>query len=129
METNIRQRGTIGGSAKKIGRRIKVLEEIYGIEHGNNQYGRIENNSRSSISQKELAEKLGISEWTLRNYKKLLDMIPELEDLVDTGIVSTATAVAIVREDQRGSDGLSLKPEERLDDSSRTAKNSSGKMD
>jgi hypothetical protein len=32
-------------------------------------------------------------------------MIPELEDLVDTGIVSTTTAVAIVREDQRGSGG------------------------
>jgi ParB family chromosome partitioning protein len=106
IETNIRQRGDIGGSAKKVGRRIVELERIYEIEHGNNQYGRIENNSRSSISQKELAEKLGMSEWTLRNYKKLLDMIPELEDLVDTGIVSTTTALAIVKE---------LSPEDQKD--------------
>ena len=47
----------------------------------------------------------------------LVDMIPELEDLVDTGIVTTITALAIVREDQRGSDGLSFKTAERPDDS------------
>lgn len=31
LETNIRQRGEIGGSAKKVGKRIKELERLYGI--------------------------------------------------------------------------------------------------
>ena len=88
-----------------MGRRIEELERIYGIEHGNNQHKRSGNNFQSSLSQEELAEKLGMTVRTMNNYKQLLDMIPELEDLVDTGIVSTTTALAIVREDQRGSGG------------------------
>ena len=105
IETNIRQRGTVGGSAKKVGNRIKTLEKIYGIKMGNptgnNQYSRKEelaNNCLIPRTQEDLAEKLGISVSTLKNYKALLDMIPELEDLVDTGIVSTTTALAIMRE-------------------------------
>ena len=31
---------------------------------------------------------IGISVDTLNNYKKLTELIPELEDLVDTGIVT-----------------------------------------
>ena len=34
LETNIRQRGEIGGSTVKLGRRIKELERIYGIKQG-----------------------------------------------------------------------------------------------
>lgn len=103
IETNIRQRGTVGGSAKKVGRRIVELERIYGIKHGakefqGNQHKEVNCENHNSPTQKELAEMMGISQWTLNNYKKLLDMIPELEDLVDTGIVSTATALAIMRE-------------------------------
>lgn len=33
---------------------------------------------------------------TLQNYKKLTKMIPELEELIDTGIVTKATALAII---------------------------------
>ena len=98
IETNIRQRGTVGGSAKKVSRRIVELERIYGIKNGNNQYKRVPNNFQPSLSQEELAEKLGMTVRTMQNYKALLKMIPELEDLVDTGIVSTTTAVAIARE-------------------------------
>lgn len=102
IETNIRQRGTVGGSAKKVGRRIVELERIYGIQHGGNHGNQhkvaSQNNFQSSLSQEELAEKLGMTVRTMQNYKALLKMIPELEDLVDTGIVSTTTALAIARE-------------------------------
>lgn len=37
---------------------------------------------------------LGITRQTIQNYKKLAEMIPELEDLVDTGIVTTHTVLA-----------------------------------
>lgn len=95
IEINIRQRGDIGGSAKKTGKRIKELERIYGIEHGNNQ--RTSNNYKSSKSQEQLAADLGISIPTLQNYKQLADMIPELDELVSTGIVTKTTALAMMK--------------------------------
>lgn len=41
---------------------------------------------------------IGISVDTLNNYKKLTEMIPELEELVDTGITTPTTALAIMRD-------------------------------
>lgn len=102
IETNIRQRGNVGGSSKKVGLRIKELERIYGIEHGGNrgnQYVEANpNNSDLAKSQSDIAKMMGISVDTLRNYKMMSDMIPELSDLVDTGIVTKTTALAIMKE-------------------------------
>lgn len=97
LETNIRQRGDVGGSAKKIGCRIKELERLYGIQNGNNQYDRVTNKSESSKTQADLAKDLGISVDTLQNYKLLAEMIPEIEELMDTGIVTKTTALAMMR--------------------------------
>lgn len=102
LETNIRQRGDIGGSAKKVGRRIKELERLYGVrdgssnEKGNNRIGE-PNNSVDNVTQSDLAAKLGMSVDTLQNYKMLADMIPELEELMDTGIVSKSTALSMIK--------------------------------
>lgn len=107
IETNIRQRGEVGGSAKKVGARIKELERLYGIKvggNGSNQHEQIPNNSAIAKSQEDIATLMGISVDTLQNYKKLTEMIPELEDLVDTGIVTKTTALAIMKE---------LKPDEQ----------------
>ena len=107
LETNIRQRGDVGGSAKKVGLRIKELERIYGIRdgsaggNGSNQYSKKElqpNKSVQAKSQSDLATQMGISVDTLRNYKQLADMIPELSDLVDTGVVTKTTALALMKE-------------------------------
>ena len=106
LETNIRQRGDVGGSAKKVGLRIKELERIYGIKQGGSGfYGNkhtennveIPNNSETLKTQEQLAKEMGISVDTLNNYKKLTEMIPELEELVDTGIAKPTTALAIMR--------------------------------
>ena len=100
LETNIRQRGDIGGSAKKVGRRIMELERLYGIQLGGNrgnQYVVAEPNNSVLATQSDLAAKLGMSVDTLQNYKMLADMIPELEELMDTGIVSKSTALSIIR--------------------------------
>lgn len=91
LETNIRQRGNVGGSAKKVDLRIKELERIYGIKqggHGSNQYVQNSNNFKSAKTQEDLAKELGITVQSINNYKKLTEMIPELEELLDTGIVS-----------------------------------------
>ena len=71
-------------TGKKVGKRIKELERIYGIEHGNNQYGDEKNSYPKT--QTQLASDMGMDVRTLQNYKLLADMIPELSDLVDTGI-------------------------------------------
>ena len=101
LESNIRRRGEIGGSAKKVGKRIKELERLYGIQNGGdrgNQYKVAEpNNSALAKSQSDLATQMGISVDTLQNYKMLADMIPELDELVTTGIVTKTTALAIMR--------------------------------
>ena len=89
LETNIRRRGDAGGSSKKVGKRIKELERIYGIKVGNPNY---ENNSQLK-TQSQLASDMGIDVRTLQNYKMLADMIPELSDLVDTRIVTKTTAL------------------------------------
>ena len=92
LESNIRRRGEIGGSAKKVGKRIKELERLYGIRegsaggNGSNQYIKKELEPNSSVeakkSQSDLAAQMGISVDTLQNYKLLADMIPELKENV-----------------------------------------------
>ena len=97
LETNIRQRGDVGGSSKKVGKRIKELERIYGIQHGGDRNIQDEKSSSCSKTQSQLASDMGMDVRTLQNYKLLADMIPELSDLVDTGIVTKTTALAMMR--------------------------------
>ena len=103
IETNIRRRGDVGGSTKQISMRIKELERIYGIKQGGsgyygNQHEELRNNFATPKTQDDLAKEMNMSVRTLQNYKKLTEMIPELSDLVDTGIVSNTTALAIVKQ-------------------------------
>lgn len=98
LESNIRRRGEVGGSAKKVGKRIKELERLYGIENGNNQHNRVTNNFKPSKTQEQLAKDMGMTVQNLQNYKMLSDMIPELDDLVQTGIVMPTTALAMIKQ-------------------------------
>jgi ParB-like chromosome segregation protein Spo0J len=94
LETNLRQRGIGNTNPVKLGRCILELEKIYGISKGNNQFS-LPNNSASS--QSALADMIGVSVDTIQNYKKLTQLIPELVDLIDTGIVTPTTATAIAK--------------------------------
>lgn len=98
LETNIRQRGDVGGSAKKVGKRIKELERLYGVRSGSSNVSGSIVGEKNSFTQEDLAQKLGMDVRTLQNYKLLADMIPELDNLVDTGIVTKTTALAIMKE-------------------------------
>lgn len=66
MESNIRRRGEVGGSAKKTGLRIKELERIYGLKVGRPKNS--ENNSELS-PQEKIAQKMDMDVRTLQNYK------------------------------------------------------------
>ncbi len=103
LESNIRRRGDVDGSSRKMGRRVAELERLYGIQNGassfqGNQYHEVvPNNSEAPKTQEQLAAEMGFSVDTLQNYKLLSQMIPELAELVDTGIVTKTTALAIMR--------------------------------
>ena len=93
LETNIRQRGDIGGSSIKLGRRIKELERIYGIREGRPEKN---TNNVQSFTQEDLAKQLGISVRTLQNAKTLTNLPKEIQDLVENGNVSPSTAARLV---------------------------------
>ena len=84
-----------------MGRCIKELERIYGIREGSagKVSKKIESNNFNPNTEGELLKSLGlgITRQTIQNYKKLTEMIPELEELVDTGITTPTTALAIMR--------------------------------
>ena len=105
LETNIRQRGNVGGSSKKVGMRLRELDRIYGIEHGatsfqGNQHKVVKPNFSVSPqkTQEDLAKENNMSVDTYQNYKTLADMIPELDELEKTGIVTKSTALAIMKQ-------------------------------
>ena len=101
LETNIRQRGDIGGSAKKVGRRIMELERLYEIQLGGNrgnQYVVAEPNNSVLATQSDLAAKLGMSVDTLQNYKMLADMIPELEEHQKRHVLFIAEVIRVNKE-------------------------------
>ena len=98
IETNICRRGIGNLNKVKLGRCIIELERIYGIQHGGKRKSGARPNNSVLRTQRELADKLDISVDTLQNYKKLTQMIPELEELVDTGVVTVTAALAVVKE-------------------------------
>ena len=80
----------------RVNRRYNIFNiRQRGIEKGNNQYG-YEKNSHPKITQEQLASQMDMDVRTLQNYKMLADMIPELDELVTTGIVTKTTALAMM---------------------------------
>lgn len=99
IETNIRQRGIGNPNPVKFGRCIRELERIYSFKRGNpHQIAQIELINSDPKNEKEFADVLGISLASLKRYKQLADLIPEVEDFLDTGMITANTALAISRQ-------------------------------
>ena len=73
----------------KLGKCFQFLNDWYGFEHRGDRKlsDKICRLKNEPTTQKELAESYGISHQTMNNYIRMANMIPELEDLVNTGIV------------------------------------------
>ena len=65
-----------------MARCILELERIKGITHGGDRKSNPNNSDLKIPTQKKLAEDLHITQDTITNYKKLLNLIPELQDMV-----------------------------------------------
>lgn len=96
IEINIRQRGAIDDSEIKQARRITFLQGYYGIKQGGDRKPKPNNSVLKT--QSDLAEELGMSVDTLQNYAKLTELIPEMQDLVDTGIVTKTVALSVLKQ-------------------------------
>lgn len=107
IETNLRQRGIGNLNPMKTARCILELERIYGIRHGNNQYlgsgHETVSHASPKISQTELAQNIGITERRLQQLKKLNDLIPELQKLLEEGKLSSSagTQLAFLEPEQQ----------------------------
>ena len=80
-----------------MGLRINELERLYGIREGSSGKRGLEPNN-SAPTQSDIATRMKMSVDTLQNYKLLTEMIPELEELLDTGIVTKTTVLAVMKQ-------------------------------
>ena len=102
LETNIRQRGDIGGSDLKLGRRIKELERIYGVRSGSanpkgTEVGASSSNGTSrTMTDQDIADMNGIDINTLKRAKSLTTLPLEIQDLIEQGNISPSTASRLI---------------------------------
>jgi len=96
IETNLRQRGIGNLNPMKLARCILELERIYGVKRGRpvntiNVKEKQEPGSdlSNNVFQKELAETIGLTDRRFRQLKKLNELIPELQKLVEEGKLTT----------------------------------------
>lgn len=82
ISTNIFQRGIGNVNPMKMARCIWELERIKGIKKGGDRKSNPNNSDLKISTQKQLAEDLNITQDTITNYKKLLNLIPELQDMI-----------------------------------------------
>lgn len=97
---NLRQRVLGNTNSVKLGRCFSFLNKYYRFVRGGDRKSneKVFNLiSDEPSNQKELAESYGITQQTMNNYMRMASMIPELEDLVDTGILAPTNALAVMQ--------------------------------
>lgn len=96
LETNIRQRGTVGGSEKKLTARIDELKRIYGIRNGGNKSRVGLSNSGDSKTFDQILADEGIDRATYFKAKKLQSLSPEIQQLIEEDKISATTAYKLI---------------------------------
>ncbi len=91
--TNIMQRGVGNVNPMKMAKCINELERIYGIQRGNNQNSLL--NNSTSKTQTDIASDMEMDRSTYLNYKKLNDLIPELQSLIESGSMKATVGYKI----------------------------------
>lgn len=110
--TNIMQRGVGNVNPMKMAKCIMELERIYGIRHGGdrkscgnkkgefrgNQYikkANIDNTDKIIRTQSDLADRIGVCQRQLQDYKRLNNLIPELQLLIENGSMKATVGYKI----------------------------------
>lgn len=80
-----------------MGRIICELERIYGVRQGsNNPKGTNIGDTPLVGDTMSLTQELNIDSESYRRYKKLTTLIPELQEMVDTGSLTTSVTSRII---------------------------------
>ncbi|MCI1966565.1 MAG: hypothetical protein LKJ17_10615 [Oscillospiraceae bacterium] len=80
-----------------MGRIICELERIYGVRQGS--AGKVSLDSQSAnpkVAQSDIADELNLDIASYKRYKKLTTLIPELQEMVDSGSLTTSVASRII---------------------------------
>ena len=107
IETNVRQRGTIGGSDQQIVARVEALKDWYGVHNGyhGNDAVRKAGSTNGTSSEEEIPNMklndvlkiLGLTEKQYKTAKQITDKaIPEVQQLIEDGIVSRRTVADLI---------------------------------
>lgn len=94
ISTNIMQRGVGNINPLKMAKCIRELERIKGIRNGGDR--KSDGQNVPLINQSDLAEELHMSPKHLRRFKSLLNLIPELQDLVETGELKASIGYTVL---------------------------------
>ena len=97
IETNVRQRGNIGGSELKAVHRVDELRRIYKVD-GSGKHKSCDNVTTSGepVTAEEACKAAGIDYASYRQFKSLSDLIPDWQELLESGNVSASVAARIV---------------------------------
>ena len=97
IETNVRQRGNIGGSELKAVHRVDELRRIYKVD-GGGKHKSCDNVTTSGepVTAEEACKAAGIDYASYRQFKSLSDLIPDWQELLESGNVSASVAARIV---------------------------------
>ena len=124
IETNIRQRGTVGGSQRKLNNIARELERIYGVRQGSagkrsagtegdnivegkslevtmsplkSEQGEILVRTLCTPKKQEtIAETLHMGHDSYKLLRRLDDVIPGIQDAMDEGNISFSTVVRLI---------------------------------
>jgi chromosome segregation ATPase len=107
IETNLRQRGKGNLNDLKLARCLVELMRIYGIKRGRpstSSNGTEKHDTMSQLPsnyyQSYIAELIGISERQLQRINKLNNLIPEIQQLIEEGKLSTTEGVQLAALDE-----------------------------
>ena len=100
IETNVRQRGTIGGSDQQIVARVEALKDWYGVYSGKRNDLRTNGTQVDDgipVNQADILKILGLTEKQYKTAKQITDKaIPEVQQLIDKGTVSRRTVADLI---------------------------------
>lgn len=115
IETNVRQRGEIGGSELKAVHRVDELRRIYGIQNGGDRKSSAAKISwdnvqtdldkiscdnvttdREPVTAEQACAAAGIDYGMYRHFKALADLNPDWQEMLEGGNVSASVACRII---------------------------------
>ena len=95
IETNVRQRGDVGGSDRQIIARVEALKKYYGVKHGGDNMTKCtigalgmnqQDENLSTMKRDDILKILGLTRKQYDTAKKIAESaIPEVQELIENG--------------------------------------------